>query len=151
MCHGDTLMEKLSMDKCVHDELANEQLVGQLRKFREYLLCNDAPEWQQLIAVAGFVTDTVKTLRCNKTDEIHDEIIAAVNYELEKPYAEKLNSMWDDWNFNRTGKYANVKTVQEMLDIICDCLEIEYPGLMECEKRFFGLSMKFAENEDESQ
>ena len=41
--------------------------------------------------------------------------------------------------------------MQEMLDIICDCLEIEYPGLIELEKKYFGLSLKSDENEDESQ
>ena len=123
-------------NKCIHDELANESLVKQLRKFKNYLLDDDVPEWQQLIAIAGFVTDTVKTLRCNKTDEVPDEIIAAVNYELEEPYAEKLDSMWDDWNNNKTGKYAKIKTMQEMYDIICDCLEIQYPGLIELEKKY---------------
>ena len=42
-------------------------------------------------------------------------------------------------------------TMQEMLGIICDCLEIEYPGLIELEKKYFGLSLKSDENEDESQ
>ena len=125
------------MDKCVHEELANKQLVEQLRKFKEYLLNDDVPEWQQLIAIAGFVTDMVKTLRCNKTDEIYYEITAAVNYELEEPYAEKLNSMWDDWNNDKTGKYAKINTMQEMYDIICDCREIQYPGLIEMEKKYF--------------
>ena len=86
-----------------------------------------------------------------EADDVFDEIMAAVNYELEKPYYKKLDSMWDDWNNNKTGKYAKINTMQEMLGIICDCLEIEYPGLIELEKKYFGLSLKSDENEDESQ
>lgn len=152
-------------NKCVHDELANEGLVKKLRKFKEYLLNDDVPEWQQLIATAGFVMDVVNELkwkehaeyhgtseRCvMEADDVFDEIMAAVNYELEKPYYKKLDSMWDDWNNNKTGKYAKINTMQEMLDIICDCLEIEYPGLIELEKKYFGLSLKSDENDDESQ
>ena len=119
-----------------HDDLANEELVNQLRMFKEYLLNDDAPEWQQLIAIAGFVIDTVNTLDCKQKSDIYDEIVNAVNYELEKPYYKKLISMWDDLNYNITGKYAYVKTMQEKFDIISDFVEMKYPGLVELEKKY---------------
>ena len=60
-----------------------------------------------------------------EADDVFDEIMAAVNYELEKPYYKKLDSMWDDWSNNKAGKYAKINTMQEKLGIICYCLEIE--------------------------
>lgn len=137
--------------KCVHEEQANEQLVEQLRKFKEYLLSEDVPEWQQLIATAGFVIDVVKLLKwseykrrinCSEIsfmtcDDICNDLMEAVTYHLEAPFADKLNSMWRDWEFNDTGKYANIKTTNEMSSIICDCLEMEYPNLLELLKKYF--------------
>jgi len=146
---------------CVHEGQANEQLVEKLRNFKEYLLSNDVPEWQQLIATAGFVIDVFKTLKwaehmgafrkslnyakdisaiiCNKVCE---EVTAAVNYYISFPYADELNGMWQDWYFNDTGKYADVETTFDMLDIITDRIELEYPDLLEWEKKYF----KYEEN-----
>lgn len=95
--------------KWVYPELANEPLVELLRRFKEYVLSDDAPEWQQLIVAAGFVNEVVRLLKWSEyrtledryekinvmsCDEIRDELMSAVNYHLEVPFEEKLNSMW---------------------------------------------------------
>ncbi|WP_455527796.1 hypothetical protein [Huintestinicola sp.] len=138
--------------KWVYPELANEPLVELLRRFKEYVLSDDAPEWQQLIAAAGFVNEVVRLLKWSEyrtledryeeinvmsCDEIRDELMSAVNYHLEVPFEEKLNSMWRDWEFNDTGKYAKFDTIDEMNNFMCDCLEIEYSNLLELEKKYF--------------
>lgn len=142
--------------KCVHEGQANEQLIEQLRKFKDYLLSEDVPEWQQLIATAGFVTDVLKTLKWSKhkkifskyldndednssiiCDEMCVEVTAAVNHYFSLPYADELNGMWQDWYFNDTGKYADIKTISDMCGIITDRIEQKYPDLLEWEKKYF--------------
>lgn len=141
---------------CVHEGQANEQLIEQLRKFKEYLLNDDVPEWQQLIATAGFVTDVLKTLKWSEhkntfsrsldnskddpamiCEKICEEVTAAVNHHISVPFADELNGMWQDWYFNDTGKYADVETISDMLCIITERLEQEYPNVLELEKKFF--------------
>lgn len=140
--------------KCIHKEHSNQQLVEQLKKLKAYLLSEDVPEWQQLIATTGFVIDVVKLLKwseyktrinCSEIssmtcDDICDELMNAVGYHLESPFADKLNSMWQDWKFNDNGKYANINTMNEMSNIICDCLEMEYPNLLELLRKYFKIN-----------
>jgi len=136
---------------CVHDGQSNEQLIEQLRKFKDYLLSEDVPTWQQLIATAGFVIDVVKMLKWSdykgrfsfteipfmSFDDVCTEITAAVNHYIAAPFADELNAMWQDWHFNDTGKYADIETSSDMCGIIIERLEQEYPDLLEREIRYF--------------
>lgn len=140
--------------KVVHDGQANNTLVKQLMSIKKYIN-DDVPEWKQLVLIGGFVIDVVKELKWEEQpkysksgygfdkkpimncDEICEGITSAVNHYLSVPYADELNAAWEDWYFDDTGKYANVETIWDMYDVICERLEQKYPGILELEKKYF--------------
>lgn len=140
--------------KIVHEGQSNFALVEKLREVRNYIK-EDVPEWQQLVTVGGFVIDVIKQLKWNEQpkfskrnlrcdekpvmncDEICEGITSAINHYLSVPYADEFNAAWQDWYFERTDKYANVETIWDMYDIVCEQLEQKYPGILELEKKLF--------------
>lgn len=146
--------------KIVHEGQANEKLIEKLRAFREYI-SDDMPEWKQLIVIGGFVADVIQLLKWEKKPVYHqdawdnhkywryenekvtscelicEEIAAAIEYEISAPYADELNAMWQDWHFNDTGKYADIKTFEDMDSIIIARIEKDYPGFEDMIKKAF--------------
>ena len=129
----------------VYKDQANEKLVEELKKFRNYIFSSEQrkhePEWKQLYAIGGFVVNVVKALKWEMSAytfyDIWTEIQKAIDYTLSSPYADELNSMWQDYHTGKTNKYDNVENVWEMYNIIFDKLEKRYPGLEETVKKYF--------------
>lgn len=145
----------------VRREQANEELVKKLLSIKEYLN-DDIPQWQQLIAIGGFVADVIKLLKWsekpvyrttvnNFTDwdykdknvmtceDIRDEIWIAINYHFNEPYADELNKIWSEWNTD-VNKYPEVKTVEDICDVISERMDKVYPGLVEMADKYFRFS-----------
>lgn len=142
----------------VYDKQANNSLIEKLKAFKSYIN-DDLPEWKQLIMIGGFVADVVKELKWSEKpvyssyidssnwnykdkhimtcDEICDDISTAIDHHLSEPFADELNAMWQDWHFNDTGKYADVKTSFDMIDILVERIEQEYPGLGNMIEKYF--------------
>ena len=142
----------------VHDGQANALLIEKLKTIKNYLN-KDLPEWQQLIMLGGFVADVIKAMKWSEKpiynsfgndtdnwnykdknvmtcDAVIEEISASITHQLSEPFADELNEMWQDWYFNDTGKYADVKTDFDMNEIIVGRMEQEYPGITVTYEKF---------------
>jgi len=141
------------------ERMANEALIEKLKSIKEYI-SNDMPEWLQLIAVGGFVVDIVRLLKwddhkrvynpwhysepSNKMnmmtkDEIIEEIWTAIDYHINEPYAEELNTIWHNWNTD-TKYMPNEKTTDDISDVIINIMETHHPGFLEAAEKYFRLS-----------
>lgn len=141
------------------DRQANEALIEKLKKVKEYIK-DDMPEWLQLIAIGGFVADVVKMLKWDDfkrvynpwhspgtstkmnmmtKDEIIEEIWTAIDYHINAPYADELNSIWQDWNTGTEYQFK-AKTTSDVSDVILDRMEIYHPGFLEAAEKYFKLS-----------
>lgn len=141
------------------ERMANEALIEKLKSFKEYI-SNDMPEWLQLIAVGGFVADIVRLLRwddykrvynpwhysepSNKMnmmtkDEMIEEIWTAIDYHINEPYAEELNTIWHNWNTD-AAYMPNEKTTDDISDVIINIMETHHPGFLEAAEKYFRLS-----------
>ena len=137
---------------------ANEALIDKLKSFKEYIN-DDMPDWLQLIAIGGFVADVVRLLKWNdyervynpwhspdtsrmsmmKRDEIIEEIWTAIDYHINAPYADELNTIWHNWNTD-TEYMPNEKTTTDVSDVIINIMETHHPGLLEAAEKYFKLS-----------
>lgn len=140
-CYNSTNLDNMNS---MYD---NEPLITQLRRFKEYILSEDIPEWQQLIAIGGFVIDVIQQLKWSEhkhlynCNEITDEIIFAVTCYLEEPFHDEINSIWHDWEYNDTGKYTHIQSLLELTDILKDRIKDEYPQISDIIKKFFKIDI----------
>ena len=155
------MMENKEQEYKVIDEerQANETLIEKLKSFREYIN-DDMPEWLQLIAIGGFVADVVRLLKWDdfkrvynpwhspgtstkmnmmRKDEIIEEIWMAIDYHINAPYADELNSIWQNWNTDTKYELGS-KTTSDVSDVIIGKMEIYHPGFLEAAEKYFKLS-----------
>lgn len=142
-------------EKFISENGKNESLVNRLKSFKAYIN-DDIPEWQQLMAIGGFVMDVIRCLKwseqpvfsksefqCDERpvmscDEICDEISAAIDNHIIAPYANELNEMFQDWNLQKTDRFKDIKNIEEMDELLWERLLQHFPNLLECVKQYYG-------------
>lgn len=140
-CYNSTKLDNMN------SMYANEPLITQLKRFKEYILSEDIPEWQQLIAVSGFVINVIQQLKWSdhkhlyNCDEITDEIIFAVNCYLEESFHDEFNNIRHDWEYNDTWKYKQIQSLLELSVILKDRIKNEYPKISDVLKKYFKIDI----------
>lgn len=145
--------------KVIRKENANDKLIEKLKSFKSLAKELDTlNEWEQLIAIGGFVADVVRLLKWEKHtkeyrdknlwydqkanlmtyNDISEEILTAIDTHLNLPYADELNAIWRKWNTDDT--YLPEVKREDVIDIIVDKLEENYPELLSIIDKYFHFS-----------
>ena len=143
----------------IREEQANVMLIEKLRSFRKYIN-EDMSDWEQLIAVGGFIADVIRLIKWDKyrklfstssscgtyavgntmtCSDIIKELWTAIDYEINSPHADELNTIWNKWNSD-VNYFHDIENISDIYEVIISKMEEYHPGFMNCADTYFHFS-----------
>ena len=76
----------------------------------------------------------------NRLDKLlHDLIWTAIDYEINSPHADELNTIWNKWNSD-VNYFPDIENISDIYEVIISKMEEYHPGFMNCADTYFHFS-----------